>query len=141
MAAGVAEPVVAAAQATRIVEFAERVLKTPYAITPMRASRCRPHVDGEEDEEEEAVASAMKSGLAMELLQRLKDSVGCLRGELGVCPPMLGTSPCTGAWAHWASASCAFTKTSQPWVMGSCWRPNKSSLHRRKHARPSQRRQ
>jgi hypothetical protein len=53
----------------------------------MRVLRCRPHVDREEDEEEEAAASTMKSGLAMELLQRLKDSVGYLRGELGVCPP------------------------------------------------------
>ncbi len=87
MAAGVAEPAVAAAQATGIVEFMKRVLKTPYDITPMRALRCRPRVDGEEDEEEEAVASTMKSGLAMELLQRLEDSVGYLRGELGVCPP------------------------------------------------------
>ncbi len=87
LAAGVAEPAVAAAQAAGIVEFTERVLKTPYTITPMRALRCHPHVDGEEDEEEEAVASTMKSRLAMELLQRLKDSVGYLRGELGVCPP------------------------------------------------------
>jgi hypothetical protein len=53
----------------------------------MRASHCHPCVDREEDEEEEAAASRMKSGLAMELLQRLEDSVGYLRGELGVCPP------------------------------------------------------
>jgi hypothetical protein len=48
---------------------------------------CRPHVDGEEDEEDEVAVSTMTSGLAMELLQHLKDSVGYLRGELGVCPP------------------------------------------------------
>ncbi len=77
----------ATAQVAGIVEFAKKVLKTPYAITPMRALRCHPRVDGEEDEEEEVALSTMKSGLAMELLQRLKDSVGYLRGELGVCPP------------------------------------------------------
>ncbi len=87
MAAGVAESAVAATQAAGIVEFTERVLKTPYTITPMRTLRCRPHIDGEEDEEDEVVVSTMTSGLAMELLQRLEDSVGYLRGELGVCPP------------------------------------------------------
>jgi hypothetical protein len=87
LATGLAEPAVAATLISGIVEIVERVLKTPYTITPMRALRCRPRIDEEKDEEEEAAVSTMKSGLAMELLQRLKDSVGYFRRELGVCSP------------------------------------------------------
>ncbi len=40
LAARVAELEMAATQAAGLIKFAERVLETPYATTPMRATRC-----------------------------------------------------------------------------------------------------
>jgi hypothetical protein len=82
LAARVGEPEEAAAQAAGLVEFAERVLKTSYATTPMR-STCRRAQLNNEDEEEETLVFKDADGRV--LLQQSEDSLGCLRKELGVC--------------------------------------------------------
>jgi hypothetical protein len=80
LAAGAGEPEEAAAQAAGLGEFAEWVLKTPYATTPMRSTRHRARLDDKDKEEETLV---FKDAEGRALLQQLEDSLGCLRGELG----------------------------------------------------------
>ena len=113
MAAGVAKPVMAAAHAAGIVGFAERVLKTPYAITPLRPSHWRPHNDGKEGKEEVA-APGMRGGLALDLLQRFENSVVHLRGVWMFVPPMQGTSHCRGGLAPWKTTLYIWMRTSRP---------------------------
>ena len=84
LAAGAGNPDEAAEQAAGLVQFAERVMKTPYATTPMRVTLGRVH-KSEDNEEEESLASI--EAREQTLLQRLEDSVGHLCGELGVCSP------------------------------------------------------
>ncbi len=64
--------------------FAEQALKTPYATTPMLANHRRVRLDVEDEEGSLLFTDA---GEERALLQRLEDSVGLLRGELGVCAP------------------------------------------------------
>lgn len=88
VAAGAIEPEVAAAQAAGIVGFAERVLKTPYATTPLQSTRRRRLSDcdlGEIADDEDRTSPSGESSLLG--IQQLEDSVALLRGELGVCPP------------------------------------------------------
>ena len=88
-AAGEVEPAEAAAQAEGLAGFAERVLKTPYATTPLRSSRRRVHMDMDDDDEGEgggSITSGGNAGVVAEQLLRLEDSVAYLRGELGVHP-------------------------------------------------------
>ena len=59
-------------------------MKTPYATTPMRVTLGRAHKS--EDNEEEELVVSIEAG-EQTLLQQLEDSVGHLRGELGVCSP------------------------------------------------------
>lgn len=77
---GVTAPEVAAEQAAGLAEFARRVLKTPYATTPMRS--CRRTLPEEEDES----AREDETG-TLESLQRLEDGMASLRGEIGIWAP------------------------------------------------------
>jgi hypothetical protein len=84
LAAGEVEPEVAAAQAAGLTEFANQVLKTPYATTLMRATGHRMRSESD-DKEVEVMGEVRAGGIDSNALQRLEDSVGHLRGELGVC--------------------------------------------------------
>ena len=87
-AAGVAEMhEEVAAQAVGLAEFAEQVLKTPYAVTLLRPSRRRARMDEDREEDDPAVLGPTNVGGVWDLLQRLEDSVAHLRGELGIHPP------------------------------------------------------
>ena len=71
-----------------LMGFAARMLKTPYAPTPMLPPRHRQHDDMEDDDaEEEGNGEGGNDECVLTLLQRLEDSIGHLRGELGVCSP------------------------------------------------------
>ena len=88
LAAGEVAPAEAAAMGAGLSEFAGRVLRTPYAITPMRASRrqVRMSVDDSDDGASEGGGvDGSGSDVGPSTLQRLEDSIGLLRGELGVC--------------------------------------------------------
>ena len=64
--------------------FADRMFKTPYATTPMRPTRRRRHDEvGDDDEDNEEGGGGLSEDV-LPLLQRLEDSVGHMRGELGV---------------------------------------------------------
>jgi len=77
---GVTAPEVAAEQAAELAEFARRVLKTPYATTPMRSRhRTLP-------EEEDESARDDETG-TLESLQRLEDGMASLRGKIGIWAP------------------------------------------------------
>lgn len=82
LAAGELGPREEAARAAGLAEFASRVLQTPYATTPMRAT----HRRDAEDSDDESDINEGAGGAEPDALQRLEDSVGLLRGELGVCP-------------------------------------------------------
>ncbi len=84
LAAGVENIEEVATQAEGLAGFAERALKTPYATTPMLANRRRARLDVEDEEGSLLFTDA---GVKRALLQRLEDSFGLLRGELGVCAP------------------------------------------------------
>ena len=75
----------AADQAEGLRGFAARMLKTPYAPTPMRPARGRRQHNEMEDEgvEEEGDGGGGNEDV-LTLLQRLEDSIGHMRGELGV---------------------------------------------------------
>ncbi len=75
------------ARGVGLAEFANRVLKTPHATTPMRPTRGgRAEAgDGSEEDEVEAPSVFGTGGDDPTALQRLEDSVGLLHGELGVC--------------------------------------------------------
>jgi hypothetical protein len=73
-AAGEVEPQEEAARAAGLAEFANRVLKTPFATTPMRATRRRGAYDSDDDDEAVGVAVGADS----DALQHLEDSVGLL---------------------------------------------------------------
>ena len=75
------------AQAVGLAGFAERVLKTPYAITPMRGARRRVRMLGDDKEDELDPQESINAGGVTDLLQQLEDSVAHLRGELGIHPP------------------------------------------------------
>jgi hypothetical protein len=63
-----------------LAEFALRVLKTPYATTPMRSRR---RLLSEEED-----GPAMTGGPGtLEILQRLEDGLANLRGEIGIWAP------------------------------------------------------
>ena len=88
LAAGEVAPAEAAAMGAGLSEFAGRVLRTPYAITPMRASRrqVRMSVDDSDDGASEGGGvDGSGSDVGPSTLQRLEDSIGLLRRELGVC--------------------------------------------------------
>jgi predicted nucleic acid-binding Zn-ribbon protein len=86
LAAGPPETQQAAAdQAEGLMGFANRMLKTPYATTPMRPTRRRQRDEVGDDDEVSVEGGG--SGLnedVLALLQRLEDSIGHMRGELGV---------------------------------------------------------
>jgi hypothetical protein len=84
LAAGEVEPKVVAAQAAGLTEFANQVLKTPYATTPMRAMHCRARSELD-DNAVKVVEEVRPGGVDSNALQHLEDSVGHLRGKLGVC--------------------------------------------------------
>ena len=75
------------AQAVGLAGFAEQVLKTPYAITPMRGARRRVRMLGDDEEDELDPQESINAGGVTDLLQQLEDSVAHLRGELGIHPP------------------------------------------------------
>ena len=75
------------AQAVGLVGFAERVLKTPYAVTPMRGTRRRVRMLGDDEEDDFDPQESTNVGGVTDLLQQLEDSVAHLRGELGIHPP------------------------------------------------------
>jgi hypothetical protein len=77
---GVSAPDAAAKQAAGLAEFALRVLKTPYATTPMRSRRRS--LSGEDDG-----AAATGGPGTLEILQRLEDGLANLRGEIGIWAP------------------------------------------------------
>jgi hypothetical protein len=77
---GATAPEVVVEQAAGLAEFALRVLKTPYATTPMR-SRHRTL-----SEEEDGPAMKGEPG-TLEILQRLEDGMASLRGEIGIWAP------------------------------------------------------
>ena len=71
-------------QAEGLMGFADRMFKTPYATTPMRPTRRRRHDEvGDDDEDNEERGGGLNEDV-LALLQRLGDSVGHMRGELGV---------------------------------------------------------
>ena len=76
-----------AAQAAGLAGFAERVLKTPYAVTPMRGARRRVRMNGDDEEDDLDPLESTYAGGVTDHLQRLEDSVAHLRGELGIHPP------------------------------------------------------
>ncbi len=81
--AGETEPEAVAAQAAGIVGFAERVLKTPYATTPLRPSRRRRFSDNDGDEVDDdghPTLGSQEEPAFITLLQHLEDSVVLLRG-------------------------------------------------------------
>ena len=63
-----------------MAEFALRVLKTPYATTPMRSRR------RSLSEEEDGPAMTGGPG-TLEILQRLEDGLANLQGEIGIWAP------------------------------------------------------
>ena len=72
-------------QAEGLMGFADRMLKTPYATTPMRPTRRRQHDEvGDDDEDNEEGGGSGRNEDVLTLLQRLEDSIGHMRGELGV---------------------------------------------------------
>ena len=77
---GATAPDVVAEQAAGLAEFALRVLKTPYATTPMQSRRRT--LSEEED------GPAMKGGPGtLEILQSLEDGMASLRGKIGIWAP------------------------------------------------------
>ncbi len=78
------EPEVAAAQKAGLMEFANQVLKTPYATTPMRVMHHRARSESGNNEVK-VVGEMRAGGIDFDALQRLEDSVGHLHGLLGVC--------------------------------------------------------
>jgi hypothetical protein len=80
LAAGPMTQQAAADQAEGLLGFADRMLQTPFAPTPMRPTRRCQH-DALEDDGEDNEGG---NGGILTLLQRLKDSIGHMRGELGV---------------------------------------------------------
>ena len=84
LAAGPMRGKAAADQAEGLLDFANRMLKTPYAATPMRPSRRRQHdaLEVEDDTKEDGGTNNRNNVLS--LLQRLEDSMVHMRGELGV---------------------------------------------------------
>jgi hypothetical protein len=88
LAAGEVAPAEAAAMGAGLSEFADRVLKTPYAITPMRASRRKVRMSDDDSDgggSEGGGFDGPDPVVGPSILQRLGDSIGLLRGELGVC--------------------------------------------------------
>ena len=65
------------AQALGLAGFAERVLKTPYAVTPLRGPRRHVRMFGE-DEGDLDPKESINNGGVTNLLQRLEDSVAHL---------------------------------------------------------------
>ena len=74
----------AADQAEGLLDFADRMLKTPYAATPMRPSRHCQHEVLEVEEDVKEGGGHTNSDNVLTLLQRLEDSIVHMRGELGV---------------------------------------------------------
>jgi hypothetical protein len=74
------QPEVVAAQAAWLAESALRVLKTPYATTPMWSRRRK--LSEEEDE-----SALMGDAGTLKILQRLEDGLANLRGEIGIWAP------------------------------------------------------
>ena len=88
LAAGEVAPAEAAAMGAGLSEFADRVLKTPYAITPMRASRRKVRMSDDDSDGGVSEGGGLDGPAPIvgpSTLQRLEDSIGLLRGELGVC--------------------------------------------------------
>lgn len=79
----------ATARRAGLSEFAGRVLDTRYAFTPMRARVSRNREVLDDASVDEAAGDMSMGGMSRDVqastLQRLEDSVGLLRGELGVC--------------------------------------------------------
>jgi hypothetical protein len=80
-AAGATEPEVVAAQAAGLPELAERVMKTPYATTPMQ-STCRCTWIDLDDKEVKELEGGEEGDIM--ILQCLEDSIGHQRGEIGM---------------------------------------------------------
>ena len=74
----------AAVQVEGLLDFADRMLKTPYAATPMRPSRRRQHDLLEDGNDVKDGRGSKNSDDVMSLLQRLGDSIGRMQGKLGV---------------------------------------------------------
>jgi len=106
----------AADHAEGLMGFADRMLKTPSAPTPMRPPRRRQHDDMEDDDaEEEGNGEGGNDEGILTLLQRLEDSIGHLRGERGSVRRRLVTSPSTGGWCRWVRTTTTSTRTSCCW--------------------------
>ena len=61
------------------------MLQTPFAPTPMRPSRRRQHDALEDDGEDDEKGGGNRNNAGiLTLLQRLEDSIGHMRGKLGV---------------------------------------------------------
>ncbi len=66
------------------MDFADRMLKTPYAATPMRPSRHHKYDLLEDGDDAEDSGRSENDIDVMSLLQRLEDSTGRIQGKLGV---------------------------------------------------------
>jgi len=75
-----------AAQAMGLVGFAERVLKTPYAVTPLRRAQCRVRMNGDDEEDNLDPQEPTNVGGVTDLLQLLEDSVAH-PGGTGISAP------------------------------------------------------
>jgi hypothetical protein len=84
LAAGPTTEQAVAVQAEGLLDFADRMLKTPYTATPMQPSRRRQHDSLEDGDNAEDSGKSKNGNDVMSLLQRLEDSIGCMRGKLGV---------------------------------------------------------
>ena len=85
MAAGPTTQQATADQAEGLLGFTDQMLQAPYTPSPMCPTRRRQHDALEEDgeDDEEGGGSGNNEGI-LTLLQRLEDSIGHMRGEMGV---------------------------------------------------------
>ena len=74
----------AADQAEGLLDFADRILKTLYTPTPMGPSRRCQHDSLEDGKDAKDSGGRGNNNNDMTLLQRLEDSIGHMRGKLGV---------------------------------------------------------
>ncbi len=78
LAAGPTMEQAAAVQAEGLLDFADRMLKTPYAATPMQPSRRHKHDSLEDGNDAEDGGRSKNGDDVMSLLQCLEDSIGCM---------------------------------------------------------------
>jgi hypothetical protein len=74
----------AADQAKGLLDFADRILKTPYTPTPMQPARRCQHNSLEDGKDAKDAGGRNNNDNVTTLLQRLEDSIDHMRGELEV---------------------------------------------------------